>query len=181
MSTLSDLLRKHMPAGKSARWVSRQAEDKGHALSPATATAYLGDRHGTPTEPVLAAFSEVLTIPIDRLREAAGQPKGERTPYIPPAEADRLSQRQRLALNELIRSFVATEEAPGEQEPQQSTGVTPISRAGSGSRRRQGAPTKHPRDSGLSDSADTHGLEPAAAPARPGERRGIDVEYENGV
>lgn len=115
MTALSDLL----TASNTNRWTTREiaglAEKKGHQLAQPTVSKYLGGRHGRPTEPVLAAFSDVLSIPIDKLRAAAGVPTGAGDPWSPPAEANRLDRRQRLALEELIRSMV-TSEATGEDD-----------------------------------------------------------------
>jgi len=106
MSALSDLLVSHIPDGWSWRRVGREAESRGHAMSSATTSKYLGGRHGVPSESVLLAFSDVLAIPIEKLREAARVPVGEEPPYVPPAEANRLDRRQRAAVDELIRSIV---------------------------------------------------------------------------
>lgn len=139
MSALSELLLQHLPAGWSARRVAREAQKLGLTLKESTATAYFGSRHGAnPSEPVLQALAEVLDIPIEEVRRAAGLPVGEHLPYEPPAEAARLSQRQRAAFDELIRAVVATttkenrREAP---EPQQGQGNPPV-----GSEGRTGAP-----------------------------------------
>jgi len=56
------------------------------------------------------------------LREASGLPHGS-GPYTPPAEAARLSRRQRLAVDELIRSIVTAQEVGNEaQEPRSEAG-----------------------------------------------------------
>lgn len=109
MSDLSDLLLSRLPEGWTWRQAAREAEKRGIQLSTATVTAYLGDRHGRPSEQILAAFSELLDIPMSDLRRAAGVAPGENEPYQPPAEASRLTQRQRAALDELIRSFVTAQ------------------------------------------------------------------------
>lgn len=109
MTALSDLLAEANVQAWSSREIARRAEKNGHKLSYASASVYLGGRHGVPTEAVLAAFSDVLNIQIDKLREAAGVPAGADTPWTPPTEANRLDIRQRRALEELIRSMVASE------------------------------------------------------------------------
>ncbi|MBN9607808.1 MAG: hypothetical protein BGO26_10085 [Actinobacteria bacterium 69-20] len=122
MSTLSDLLASRLPEGWSGRRVSREATKRGLTLSPASANNYLNGRHGEPSESVLEAFAAVLTIPIEALREASGLPHGS-GPYTPPAEAARLSRRQRLAVDELIRSIVTAQEVGNEaQEPRSEAG-----------------------------------------------------------
>lgn len=109
MTALSELLHEANVQSWSSREIARRAEKNGHKLSYASASVYLGGRHGVPSEQVLAAFSDVLNIPIDKLRAAAGVPTGDGEPWAPPAEANRLDRRQRLALEELIRSMVTSE------------------------------------------------------------------------
>lgn len=109
MTALSDLLNQSNTYRWSTREIARLAEKKGHQLAQPTVSKYLGGRHGGPTEPVLAAFSDVLNIPISELRAAAGLPTGAGDPWQPPAEANRLDLRQRRALEELIRSMVTSD------------------------------------------------------------------------
>lgn len=108
VSALSELLTAAVPDGWSNRRISREAVAKDISLSPETVNKYLSGKHGHPSVEVLGAFSEVLGIPIRKLHEAAGVPSGEDEPWQPPIEANLLNRRQRLALDELIRSFVAT-------------------------------------------------------------------------
>lgn len=144
MTALSDLLADANVQGWSTREIARRAQKNGHKLSQASANVYLAGRHGSPTEPVLAAFSDVLNIPIDKLRTAAGVPAGTGSPWTPPSEANRLDTRQRRALEELIRSMVASEtsgedrshdqqDTAGVERDAQPDGVT--SRTGGGGRR----------------------------------------------
>lgn len=102
MSTLSTILNAAR-GDLSVREVGRRAEGIGES----TVIPYFNGNHGTPSVAVLTALADVLDIPLSQLREAAGLPAGERQPYEPPAEADLLGRRARLALDELIRSFVA--------------------------------------------------------------------------
>ena len=119
MTALSELLSAANVNGWSTREVARRAEKNGHKLSQATANVYLAGRHGVPTESVLAAFSDVLNIPIDKLRTAAGVPAGTGSPWTPPSEANRLDLRQRRALEELIRSMVTSETTSEDQDDDQ--------------------------------------------------------------
>lgn len=119
MTALSDLLAEANVQGWSSREIARRAEKNGHKLSFASSAVYLGGRHGVPTEAVLAAFSDVLNIPINKLRTAAGVPVGEGSPWAPPSEANRLDLRQRRALEELIRSMVASETPREDQDDDQ--------------------------------------------------------------
>lgn len=127
MTALSDLL----TVSNTNRWTTREiaglAEKKGHQLAQPTVSKYLSGRHGRPTEPVLAAFSDVLNIPIHKLRAAAGVPTGDGEPWAPPAEANRLDRRQRLALEELIRSMV-TSETTGEDRTDDDQDATRMGR-----------------------------------------------------
>lgn len=116
MTALSELLAEANVQGWSTREIARRAQKNDHKLSQASANVYLSGRHGTPTEPVLAAFSDVLNIPIDKLRRAAGVPTGADAPWTPPAEANRLDRRQRRALEELIRSMVTSETLGEDQQ-----------------------------------------------------------------
>lgn len=109
MTALSDLLVRSNVDGWSTREIARRAEKNEHTLAQPTVSKYMSGRHGKPTEAVLAAFSDVLNIPIDKLREAAGVPTGAESPWTPPSEANRLDLRQRRALEELIRSMVTSE------------------------------------------------------------------------
>lgn len=106
MSALSDLLASANPDNMSARMISRQAHVKGHTLNHDTAARYLRGRHGAPDEATLVAFSDVLGVPLVRLREAADLPTEVTEPYRPPAEASRLSRRQRKAVDEVIRAML---------------------------------------------------------------------------
>lgn len=125
MTALSDILSESNTQGWSTREIARRAEKNGHTLAQPTVSKYMGGRHGRPTEAVLAAFSDVLNIPINKLRTAAGVPVGEGSPWAPPSEANRLDLRQRRALEELIRSMVASETPREDQDNEQQQPDTP--------------------------------------------------------
>jgi Helix-turn-helix len=108
VSDLSDLLNRHIPEGVTNRELERQC---GGAISRSTINKYRNGTHGDPTEEVLRVFHEMLRIPMTELRAAADQSPGESGPWVPPVEADRMDGRQRKAVKELIRSFVATQGA----------------------------------------------------------------------
>lgn len=103
MSDLSDLLGAHRPDDTSNRQIALQT-----GLAPATIDKCMNGRHGKVEEPTLHALSEYFDIPLEDLRKAAGVPAGEAQPWTPPPEADRLNRRQRDALDEMIRSIVAS-------------------------------------------------------------------------
>lgn len=64
---------------------------------------------GQPKVETVDKIAHALGIPVERAREAAGKPRGTARPYTPPAEANLLDERQRRAIDELIRAFVHTE------------------------------------------------------------------------
>ncbi|UYG15801.1 hypothetical protein BRM3_09095 [Brachybacterium huguangmaarense] len=132
MTALSELLARANVQGWSSREIARRAEKNGHKLSYASASVYMGGRHGAPTEAVLTAFSDVLNVPIDQLRKAAGVPTGTGTPWAPPVEANRLDLRQRRALEELIRSMVMSEDN-GQDDDHDRHHSTPQDRDDAGS------------------------------------------------
>lgn len=110
MSRLSDLLNEANTAGLSARSIAREAQVHGFSLNHDTAARYLRGDHGRPDEETLVALAQVLALPLNELRAAAELPAGETEPYRPPAEASRLSRRQRRAVDEIIRAML--EQAP---------------------------------------------------------------------
>lgn len=100
MTPFSDRLRR---AKNDKGWSNRQlARECG--LAPSTVDQYMRDSHSVPDEPTIEAFHSALGIPLGELRQLANLPPGEQMPYQPPLEANRLSQRQRDAFDELIRS-----------------------------------------------------------------------------
>ncbi len=86
-----------------------------------TVYKYLAGNHSSnPPEPVLQAFADVLPdANIVELRAAVRVPLGTDTAWVPPPEANRLSAKQRLALELFIKASVggpADEDAEGDQE-----------------------------------------------------------------
>jgi transcriptional regulator with XRE-family HTH domain len=106
VTTLSDLLAEANTSGLSARALARAARDCGHTLNHDTAARYLRGDHGRPDEATLIAFAEILQIPMAKLREAADLPSELTSPYTPPTESSRLTRRQRLAVDEIIRAML---------------------------------------------------------------------------
>lgn len=108
MDTLRDLLKWGLRKQRLASASLRELSDAtGGAVSKDTWRKHLKGDGGRPTEPVIRAWSELLDIPPGDLRAAAELPSGDARTYIPPPEADRLSPRQRAAVDELIRSIVS--------------------------------------------------------------------------
>jgi hypothetical protein len=106
VSGISDLIARSNTAGLSARALSRAARERGYTLNHDTAARYLRGDHGLPDEVTLMALSDVLNIPLRKLRAAAGLPTDSIEPYVPPAEASRLTRRQRRAVDEIIRAML---------------------------------------------------------------------------
>lgn len=115
MTALSDTLGEANSAGLSARAIARAARERGHTVNHDTAARYLRGDHGTPDESTLVAFADVLDIPLRRLRAAANLPTESTDPYRPPAEASRLTRRQRRAVDEIIRAMLEPMSARAEK------------------------------------------------------------------
>lgn len=105
MSALSDALNEANVEGWSAAEIARRSGDLIHR---ATAANVMRGKHAAnPPDKVLEAFAVVFpSLSLEQLRQLAGRPGGKRQPYEPPAEADLLDERQRRAVDELIRSMV---------------------------------------------------------------------------
>lgn len=114
MTALSDLLGASNKTGLSARGLARRARELGHSLNHDTAARYLRGDHGVPDEATLIAFADVLRVPLRDLRVAADLPSETTAPYVPPAEASRLTRRQRRALDEIIRAMLEPTSSRGE-------------------------------------------------------------------
>lgn len=105
VSDLADLIRETVPDWSNRR-IAKVAD-----VAPGTIDGIMrGDR--TPAVDTLDKIAHALKLPVERVREAAGQPRGEAAPYTPPSEANLLDDRQRRAIDELIRSFIETRGAP---------------------------------------------------------------------
>ena len=106
MTALSELLVAANAAGSSARSLAKQAQQAGFTINHDTAARYLRGDHGRPDEETLRAFASVLPVRLADLRTAAQLPAEETEPYRPPAEASRLTRRQRRAVDEIIRAML---------------------------------------------------------------------------
>jgi transcriptional regulator with XRE-family HTH domain len=106
MTSLSELLVTSNSAGLSARAIARAAQERGHSLNHDTAARYLRGDHGHPDEATLVALADVLHVPLRDLRAAADLPSETTAPYVPPADASRLTRRQRRAVDEVIRAML---------------------------------------------------------------------------
>lgn len=66
---------------------------------------------GKPQEETIRVVAALLRVAPKQIRLWANVPTGENEPYTPPAESARLTQRQRRAIDELIRSMLADDGA----------------------------------------------------------------------
>lgn len=113
MSELSDLLN---DSGISARQAADKADELGVDLPYGTIAAYWAGNHPqNPSEKTLEGLAEVTAVSLRRLRRAAGKAEGENKPWHPPADANRLTARQRKALDQLIKAIVDTPALNGAQ------------------------------------------------------------------
>lgn len=129
MSALSELLNSQ-PV--SARQAADRAVELGIRLPYGTIAAYWSGGHGKPSAATLDKLAQVLpTVTITQLREAAWNAvAAELGDYHPPSDARFLDRRQRQAVDELIRSIVATRGAThadrtDRTDPQAPTEDTP--------------------------------------------------------
>lgn len=119
MSTLSEYLNAHLPAG----WQKPQlVEALSGTLDRATVYRYLAGSHPrSPAEAVLEAFAAVLPgVTVVELRAAANLSTGAEEPWVPPVEANRLNYPQRRALEAFIKATVGPvddADEPVQQEP----------------------------------------------------------------
>lgn len=61
---------------------------------------------GMPAETTLKKLSESLGLSLTVLRELAGRPVGESTPFVVPPEADQLTDRQRRVVLDMIAALL---------------------------------------------------------------------------
>lgn len=111
MSALSDALNEANVDQLSMREIARRSGDR---VSHSALGKYFKPTHGRPGEDVLEVFSEVLHIPMPRLRQLADLPAGEGEAYEPPREANRLDRRQRRLVDELIKVLAESKGGEGD-------------------------------------------------------------------
>lgn len=129
VSTLSDLLNS---GPVSARQAADLADSKDIDLRYGTLAGYWAGTHGRPTARSLAKLAQVVPFTEKQLQEAAWGQSAPHGPYVPPQEAVLLDDRQRRAVDELIRSIVAAkgsrhgveattqQDASGEADPDEN-------------------------------------------------------------
>lgn len=132
MSTFADLIREALP-DDSRREIARKT-----GVAPETINRIMRDE-GDPDAATVDKIAHALKLDVQKAREAVDKPRGESSPYEPPAEANLLDERQRRAVDEIIRVIVASQgvgnavettqeqDAPGEASPNKKThgGVSP--------------------------------------------------------
>jgi hypothetical protein len=98
--------------GASGRRLAELAQRAGHDISHATLNRLRQGTYATrPTDASIRAIAYLADVSENAAFAAAGVTAPTAVEYQPPAEAQRMSTRQRKAVTELIRAFVA-ETAP---------------------------------------------------------------------
>ncbi|MFV8173363.1 helix-turn-helix domain-containing protein [Mycolicibacterium peregrinum] len=93
-------------------------------VSPATVDRLMNGDVSTKVEN-LDSIAAVLKVPTSEARELANLPATPTSPYVGPEESRLLTQRQRSALDELIRSVVATKGVIHALEDETTSGASP--------------------------------------------------------
>lgn len=94
-------------------------------LSTSTVTAMVSGSRRTSATTVIK-IADALNVPAEHVSAWLSQARPVRTRYVPPPEADQLTDRQRRALTDLIRSFVADDDVrAGEDREERSAPMTP--------------------------------------------------------
>lgn len=105
VSALSDLLN---GTSVSARQAADRAAEEGIDLPYGTLAGYWAGNHGRPSAASLKKLAQVVPVSEQKLQQAAWSTTAPLGPYTPPEEAMHLDHRQRRAVDELIKSIVAT-------------------------------------------------------------------------
>lgn len=92
-------------AATGQRWSNRRIAELAGVSGPTVDRLMKGTGKIEPAN--LDAIADVLNVPIEKAREWAGLPPVAGGPYTAPDVARLLSERQRAALDELIRSIVS--------------------------------------------------------------------------
>lgn len=134
VSKLSELLNERNREGWSAREIGRRAESKGKVLSQANAVLLLSGKHAKrPKLETLEAVAAVLPVTVEEMREALGFRPDPGQPWVPPDEARLLTDDQRAALSQLIKTIVVDDlirELTGGQKDAGDTEVEKTSNEG---------------------------------------------------
>ena len=106
VSALSELLNS---GTVTARQAAERASKEGIHLPYGTIAAYWSGGHGRPSVATLAKLAKVVPFSEKQLQEAAWNTTAPLGLYRPPAESALLNDRQRRAVDEIIRVIVATQ------------------------------------------------------------------------
>ena len=115
VSELSELLNSQ-PI--SARQAADIAQERGIRLPYGTIAGYWSGKHGRPSRQTLERIAAVVPIPLGQLQQAAWYATAPLGRYTPPPEADLLGERQRRALDELIKAMAEGIRATGDRAEQ---------------------------------------------------------------
>lgn len=88
----------------SLRHLGREAD----LANPSVSRLVHGD--GTSQDDTIRRVAEVLGLDLPAMYKLIGDEHPEAAPYVPPAEANRLTTRQRRAIDDLIRAITAERE-----------------------------------------------------------------------
>lgn len=92
--------------------VVERAAKAGHKINRATVDRYVrGEQAKKPPEATLQALAAGLNLDVRELRALARMPRGELGPWKPVPQSSRLDQDQRDALDQLIKTITASQEA----------------------------------------------------------------------
>ena len=124
VSALSDLLNGQTV---SARQAADKAEELGIDLPYGTLSGYWAGNHGRPTRQSLAKLAQVVpSLTEAKLQEAAWGRSAPLGPYEPTSESVHLTEPQRRALDDLIKSIVNPGAGHAKTSPRTPKPRTPI-------------------------------------------------------
>lgn len=120
MSALSELLTQANKERLSTQKITDRMRELGHDIGKDTVWKYMTGRHTTVTTAYLRAFVDVFpSLRLGQLQRAADLP-ADLGDWEPPEEAHALTQRERDALEVLIRSIARGKTAAGAVLPLRS-------------------------------------------------------------
>ena len=133
-----------------------------------TVSAIVSGKSRRPKPENIQRIADALGIDVRTVSGWVGEQRTERAPYSPPAEADLLTDRQRRAVDEIIRAIVAERASSGHVE--QNDALADRSQSDGATTR-----TSEPRLTLVSDDVpDLRGLRFAADEEKPGDDPGED-------
>lgn len=147
---------------------------EGRSMAPETVRRIVNGI-GKPRPENVAALARALGTDVLTVSEWAGQVRSLRQPYAAPPEGDLMSERQRRAIDELIRLLAAVGVTKEDEDAERSTqkNVTPIGRARSAPTRRAAARKEAPPEAAKAAPRKARKQPPStgAQPAKPKPRR----------